>query len=260
MLCPGQPVRASQNRVIGTDNHEVQLGGADFANLPSVIGQMDRPVGDALILAFDKLASSAGGHRKVMLGGEGADELFAGAAVGRFPLVGQITQPGREFYPSTTSVRVQAIYNRTEIAFRVRWNDMRAELAGSNSPSLEVPAFQDPETVGGADEGDGDGFWGDEEVAEDEGDFDRAREFLEEAIELRTATDGNPRDLAIARHNLARLLTEQGHYERAFELMSAALTAKRKLVPGSISVAPWREAVMVSPTRHSREFLMPAHT
>ena len=48
---------------------------------------------------------------------------------------------------------------------------MRAELAGNNSPSLEVPVFQEPETTGGGgaeDEGD---FWGDEEVAEDEGDF-----------------------------------------------------------------------------------------
>jgi hypothetical protein len=134
----------------------------DLVNYIASLGEGDAPdYDDLLLVAFvdDELDL------------ERTDELFAGAAVARFPLVGQITQPGREFYPSTTSVRVQAIYNRTEIAFRVRWNDMRAEMAGTNSPSLEVPVFQDPEPVGGGDDGEGDGFWGAEEVGEDEGDF-----------------------------------------------------------------------------------------
>jgi len=104
---------------------------------------------------------------------ERSDELFATAPVARFPLVGQIMEPGREFYPSTTSVLAQAIYNRNEIAFRIRWNDMRSELAGTNSPLLEVPPFEDPEPPApegdeavAEDEGD---FWGDEAVGEGEG-------------------------------------------------------------------------------------------
>ena len=95
------------------------------------------------------------------------DHTTASAEVARFPLVGQIIEPGREFYPSTTSVRAEAIDNRNEIAFRIRWNDMRAEQAGTNSPLLEVPMFVEPEAaVGGGDGEDEGGFWGDEEMAE----------------------------------------------------------------------------------------------
>jgi asparagine synthase (glutamine-hydrolysing) len=42
------------------------------------VWHMDRPVGDALILAFYKLAQGASKDLKVVLGGEGADEAFAG--------------------------------------------------------------------------------------------------------------------------------------------------------------------------------------
>ena len=60
-------------------HHPVQLGPEALQDLPRVIHQMDRPVGDALILAFDKLASHTS-HLgcKVALGGEGPDEHFAG--------------------------------------------------------------------------------------------------------------------------------------------------------------------------------------
>jgi len=108
-------------------------------------------------------------------------ELFANAPVARFALVGQIIEPGRNFYPSATSVQIQAVYNRKEIAFLLRWNDMRAEADGSNSPMLEVPVWDEDLPGGGADaeeveldvwgepiEAEEDP-WGGE--AEDEGDF-----------------------------------------------------------------------------------------
>ena len=63
----------------GLDHHPVQLIPEALHDLPRVIGQMDRPVGDALILAFDKLASHTSDLGcKVALGGEGPDEHFAG--------------------------------------------------------------------------------------------------------------------------------------------------------------------------------------
>ena len=114
---------------------------------------------------------------------EQAETLFEAAPLARFPLVGQIIEPGRNFYPSANSLRVQAVYNRNEIAFRVRWNDMRAESAGSNSPLLEVPLWdEDNPITESADSGDEEGgfwgdaeeagdLWGDAEVEEDEGDF-----------------------------------------------------------------------------------------
>jgi len=100
---------------------------------------------------------------------ERADELFAPAQVARFPLVGQIMEPGRNFHPATTSIEVQAVYNRSEIAFRLRWNDMRAETAGSNSPAIAVPeaAADEPAAAAGAEEG-GD-FWGEEAAPADGG-------------------------------------------------------------------------------------------
>lgn len=64
---------------------------------------------------------------------------FASAPVARFPVVGQIMEPGRSFHPPATSVMVQAIYDEEAIAFLVRWNDMRADKVGTAGPSLPVP-------------------------------------------------------------------------------------------------------------------------
>jgi mono/diheme cytochrome c family protein len=97
---------------------------------------------------------------------------FEAAPKARFPLVGQIVEPGRDFYPSTTSIEVQAIYNRQEIAFLLRWHDMRAETAGFNAPDLEIPPWDEDQPGGAAsveEEEEGD-FWGDE-VEEEQGDF-----------------------------------------------------------------------------------------
>lgn len=64
---------------LGYTHHQVHCTADDLVHLPRVVSQMERPVGDALILAFDKLASRASSLGcKVALGGEGADELFAG--------------------------------------------------------------------------------------------------------------------------------------------------------------------------------------
>jgi cbb3-type cytochrome c oxidase subunit III len=100
-----------------------------------------------------------------------AAEIFAEAPTVRFPLVGQIMEPGRQFSPSTTSLQVQAVYDDRRVAFRVRWHDIQADTAGSNSPTLEVTLADEPlavladdaETTGG----EGGGFWGEE--AEDSG-------------------------------------------------------------------------------------------
>ncbi len=69
---------AETARLLGTKHHEIHVVPEDFERLPRVIYQMDRPVGDALILAFDRLAANCGAEFKVVLGGEGADEMFAG--------------------------------------------------------------------------------------------------------------------------------------------------------------------------------------
>jgi hypothetical protein len=64
---------------------------------------------------------------------------FASAPAARFPIVGQIMEPGRQFNPVATSVTVQAIYDADSIAFLVRWHDMMADRTAKNDPSLPVP-------------------------------------------------------------------------------------------------------------------------
>ena len=64
---------------------------------------------------------------------------FAAAPVARFPIVGQIMEPGRSFHPPASSVMVQAIYDAESVAFLVRWHDMSAQKTGTNGPSLPVP-------------------------------------------------------------------------------------------------------------------------
>lgn len=70
-------------------------------------------------------------------------ELFASATEAAFPIVGQIIEPGRNFFPATTEVRVKALHNSEEIAFMVSWHDMRAETVGSNAPDLPAPLWMD---------------------------------------------------------------------------------------------------------------------
>ena len=65
-------------QLLGTSHHEIQCGPEDFDLLPKVIYHMDRPVGDALIMAFYKLAEGAAKDLKVVISGEGADEIFGG--------------------------------------------------------------------------------------------------------------------------------------------------------------------------------------
>ena len=64
---------------------------------------------------------------------------FESARVVRFPIIGQIMEPGRAFHPSATSVTVQAIYDAESIALLVRWHDMSADKTATNGLSLPVP-------------------------------------------------------------------------------------------------------------------------
>ncbi len=69
---------ADTAKFLGTNHHEIICQAEDFNLLRKIVWHMDRPVGDALIIAFYKLAEGASKDLKVVLGGEGADEIFAG--------------------------------------------------------------------------------------------------------------------------------------------------------------------------------------
>lgn len=93
---------------------------------------------------------------------------FASAPEARFPIVGQIMEPGRAFSPPVTSVTVQAIYDAESIALLVRWNDMSAQKTGTNGPSLPVPPEEEvfaPPAASGAAPDAGANPFGDAELA-----------------------------------------------------------------------------------------------
>jgi hypothetical protein len=94
---------------------------------------------------------------------------FESAPVARLPIIGQITEPGRDFHPPATAVTVQAVYDAESIAFLVRWHDRSAEKTGKNGPSLPVPIEEEeqaPGAPGGASGGaSGGNPFGDAEVA-----------------------------------------------------------------------------------------------
>ena len=94
---------------------------------------------------------------------------FESARLARFPIIGQITEPVREFHPSATAVTVQAIYDAESIALLVRWHDMSAQKEGKNGPSLQVAAEEDEEKpqapAAGAAASSGTSVWGDAAAA-----------------------------------------------------------------------------------------------
>jgi mono/diheme cytochrome c family protein len=92
---------------------------------------------------------------------------FESAPIARFPIVGQIMEPGRAFNPAATSVTAQAIYDADSIAILVRWHDMSAERSGKNGLSLPVPQEEEEGPATGAAGGGSpeQSVWGEEAAA-----------------------------------------------------------------------------------------------
>lgn len=64
---------------LGVEHHNIYLNEDSLEELPRVVAQMERPVGDALIIAFDALSKGAVEMgAKVAYGAEGIDEHFGG--------------------------------------------------------------------------------------------------------------------------------------------------------------------------------------
>jgi mono/diheme cytochrome c family protein len=77
-----------------------------------------------------------------------AADQFKNAPTARFPMVGQIMQPGRSFHPPVVSILVQAIHDSENLAVRIRWNDIHADTSGKNGPDLPVPPEEELESSG----------------------------------------------------------------------------------------------------------------
>jgi DMSO reductase family type II enzyme heme b subunit len=50
------------------------------------------------------------------------------------PVVGQVIEAEREFFPSANAIKVRAIYNDNSVAVLLNWNDMAVENSGTASP------------------------------------------------------------------------------------------------------------------------------
>ena len=112
---------------------------------------------------IDSLSASSGpGYTNLVVAKNVQDPIdlkqgaasFESAPVARFPIIGQIMEPGRAFHPPATSVMVQAIYDADSVAVLLRWHDMSPEKTGKNGPSLPVPAEEEEEASVAAAGGD----------------------------------------------------------------------------------------------------------
>jgi asparagine synthase (glutamine-hydrolysing) len=66
-------------RELGTDHHELKITGTSIGDaLEKVAWHLDEPIGDPAAFAVWEVCKFAREHVKVLLSGEGADELFAG--------------------------------------------------------------------------------------------------------------------------------------------------------------------------------------
>ena len=65
-------------RFIGTNHNELAVDPRQYELLPSIVAGMSRPIGDAIVLPTYLLAKATSGRVKVVLSGEGADEILAG--------------------------------------------------------------------------------------------------------------------------------------------------------------------------------------
>jgi asparagine synthase (glutamine-hydrolysing) len=64
---------------LGTVHHELVIDEADVARrVPAVLGRLDQPLADPAVIPVDAVSELARRHVAVVIGGEGADELFGG--------------------------------------------------------------------------------------------------------------------------------------------------------------------------------------
>jgi asparagine synthase (glutamine-hydrolysing) len=89
---PGSEGEAARHsaQALGSEHHELTVHASDLAeSIESVAWHLDEPTADPAAFAVLKLCDFAVNHVKVLLGGEGSDELFAGYSVRYNGIVGQ---------------------------------------------------------------------------------------------------------------------------------------------------------------------------
>ncbi len=141
----------------GTEHHELVVGADVTQRLPEVVAAYDEPFADSSAIPTYLVSELARQHVKVVLSGEGADELFGGyftyaadllaARVGR---VARLARPAVERLPSSTAqasldLRLKRFVRGAGLPVLERhlsWRevvapDVRAELLRSNGNGAE---------------------------------------------------------------------------------------------------------------------------
>ena len=139
--------------------------GLNGTPMPSFVDGLKEDQRWAITDFIDSLGPATPGYTNLVIARHVDDPIdlakgaasFESARVARFPIIGQITEPVREFHPPATSVTVQAIYDAESIALLVRWHDMSAEKSGKNGPTLPVPPEEEQEPAAGGPAGDSGG-------------------------------------------------------------------------------------------------------
>ena len=176
----GQPIRAANLTQSWTfrggsrreDIFRTMTAGFNGTPMPSFVDSLSTEQRWAITDYIASLSGSNGpGYTNLVIAKPVQDPIdlekgaasFESAPVARFPIIGQITEPGRSFHPPATSMTVQAIYDAESVALLVRWHDMRADTTGKNGPSLPVPPEEEAAAPEGAKPA-GDSPFGDAEV------------------------------------------------------------------------------------------------
>jgi mono/diheme cytochrome c family protein len=176
----GQPIRAANLTQSWTfrggssrdDIFRTMTTGFNGTPMPSFVDSLSTEQRWAITDYIESLSGSNGpGYTNLVIAKPVQDPIdlekgaasFESAPVARFPIIGQITEPGRSFHPPATSMTVQAIYDAESVALLVRWHDMRADNTGKNGPSLPVPPEEEAAAPEGAKPA-GDSPFGDAEV------------------------------------------------------------------------------------------------
>jgi asparagine synthase (glutamine-hydrolysing) len=95
-------------RELGTEHHEVILSDADVAErVPKVLSSVDQPLADQAFAALHAVAELARTEVKVVIGGEGADELFGGYP--RYAWLARARWLGNRVPQAVTTVGTEAL-------------------------------------------------------------------------------------------------------------------------------------------------------
>jgi len=130
---------AQTARELGSQHHQLELTASDFAqDINRVVRFLDEPIGDPACFAVLRICELSRGHVKVLLSGEGSDELFGGYE-GRYAgmlATMERTQRFRLFAPFLPKARVHASASRWQ-----RFLARAHSSAGSEAVMLRVEAL-----------------------------------------------------------------------------------------------------------------------